>query len=377
MKIVLISATYNEKGNIGRLITILEEEVFPKIKNHEMHILVADDNSPDGTADEVKKLMKKWKNISISSGAKNGLGAAYIRGMSYAVEELYADVMFEIDADLQHDPHKVPEFIKKIEEGCDMVVGNRYSDGGSIPKNWPLIRKIFSIVANIFVRTVFAKFSIHDWTGGYRAMKKDVFLKEKSNLSNYKGYIFQISFLHKAIRDGFKIGEVPFHFSDRTLGDSKIAPLNYIADVVKYVVFSRVKELAYGKFGKFLVVGGTGFVINFVVYNAVSRSYILLPLWVANTVGAELAIFSNYNLNNLWTFKDNKAKTGGTYFLKMLQFFLTSNTGVFIFQNGVIALGEKLYGRENKNIYFLAGTALLLIWNFTIYNKIIWKKKKA
>jgi dolichol-phosphate mannosyltransferase len=375
MKIVIILATYNEKGNVERVITTLEEEVFPKIKNHQMHILVADDNSPDGTADEVRKLMKKWKNIDISSGVKNGLGAAYIRGMTYAIEKLNADVMFEMDADLQHDPHKVPEFIKKIEEGNDMVIGNRYSDGGSIPENWPLMRKIFSIVANIFVRIVFTKFSIHDWTGGYRALKKEVFLKEKSKLDNYRGYIFQISFLHKAVRDEFKIGEIPFHFSDRTLGNSKIAPLNYIVDVVKYVVFSRVKELIFGKFGKFLVVGGTGFVINFLTYNILSHIYILLPLWIANTIGAEFAIFSNYNLNNLWTFKENKVKTSGAYLLKMLQFFLTSNIGVFIFQNGIIALGEKLYGRDYKNIYFLFGTALLLIWNFTIYNKIIWKKK--
>jgi dolichol-phosphate mannosyltransferase len=87
MKIVLISATYNEKGNIERLISILEEKVFPKIKNHEMYILVADDNSPDGTAESVRELMKKWKNVSISSGVKKGLGAAYIRGMTYAVEK--------------------------------------------------------------------------------------------------------------------------------------------------------------------------------------------------------------------------------------------------------------------------------------------------
>jgi dolichol-phosphate mannosyltransferase len=375
MKIVIILATYNEKGNIEKLITILEKEIFPKIKNHKMQILVADDNSPDGTADVVRTLMKKWDNIDISSGTKNGLGAAYIRGMNYAIEKLSADVVFEMDADLQHDPHKVPEFIKKIEGGCDMVLGNRYSDGGSIPENWPLIRKMFSIVANIFVRVIFTRFSIHDWTGGYRALKKEVFLKEKSELDNYRGYIFQISFLHKAVRDGFKIGEVPFHFSDRTLGSSKIAPLNYIMDVVKYVVISRIKELIFGKFGKFLAVGGTGFVINFATYNALSHIYISLPLWIANTVGAELAIFSNYNLNNLWTFKENKIKTYGAYFLKMAEFFLTSNIGVFIFQNGIIALGERLYGRDYKNIYFIVGTGLLLVWNFTMYSKVIWRKK--
>ncbi|OGH24389.1 MAG: hypothetical protein A3B47_01330 [Candidatus Levybacteria bacterium RIFCSPLOWO2_01_FULL_39_24] len=374
MKIVIIPATYNEKGNIERLITILETEVFPKLKNHDMYILVADDNSPDGTADEVKKLMKKWANIGISSGIRNGLGAAYIRGMTYAVEKLGADVMFEIDADLQHDPHKIPEFIKKIEQGYDMVIGNRYSDGGSIPENWPLIRKIFSIAANLFVRTVFTKFSVHDWTGGYRALKKEVFLKEKPRLTNFRGYIFQISFLHKAVRDGFKIGEVPFHFSDRTLGSSKIAPLGYILDVVEYVVISRIKELIFGKFGKFLVVGGLGFVINAGLYEALVRNT-NLPLAVSNLIAAQFAIFSNFNFNNAWTFKTQKANSIFSYFRKMIGFFTTSNIGVILIQSGIIQLGDVLYGEKYYRIYFLIGTFFLLIWNFTMYSKIIWKKK--
>ena len=374
MKIVVIPATYNEKGNIERLITILEEEVFPKIKNHEMYILVADDNSPDGTAIEVKKLMGKWKNIGISSGIRNGLGAAYIRGMTYAVEKLGADVIFEIDADLQHDPHKIPQFIKKIEEGYDMVVGNRYSDGGSIPKNWPLLRKIFSIVANIFVRIVFTKFSIHDWTGGYRALKKEVFLKEKPKLDNYSGYIFQISFLHRAVRDGFKIGEVPFHFSDRTMGNSKIAPLGYIADVVGYVVISRIKELIFGKFGKFLIIGGTGFIINAIFLRMLVERANWHPA-SANLIGGVVAIFFNYNLNNLWTFKDRQSSGFVSYFLKLIGFYLSSGTGVLFIQTGTILALTQFFGKENYFIYFLIGTFFLLIWNFTMYSKVIWKNK--
>jgi dolichol-phosphate mannosyltransferase len=282
--------------------------------------------------------------------------------------------MFEIDADLQHDPHKIPEFIKKIEEGCDMVVGNRYSDGGSIPENWPLIRKIFSIVANIFVKTVFTKFSIHDWTGGYRALKKEVFLKEKPKLNNYRGYIFQISFLHKAVRDGFKIGEVPFHFSDRTLGSSKIAPLGYIIDVVKYVVFSRIKELVFGKFGKFLVVGGIGFVINAVTLKVLVESLRWHPA-SANLVGAALAIFSNFNINNIWTFKATKSTNLISYVIKLLGFYISSATGVIFIQTGTIFLGTHFFGQKNYFIYFLIGTSFLLIWNFTMYSKVIWKKK--
>ena len=374
MNITIITATYNEKGNIEKLIKILEEEVFPKIKNHRMDILVADDNSPDGTGGIVKKLMEKWKNLHISQGPKIGLGAAYVRAMTYAVEKLNADLMFEIDADLQHDPHKIPQFIKKIEQGKDMVVGNRYSDGGSIPENWPLIRKIFSIVANLFVRIVFTDFAIHDWTGGYRAIKKEVFLKEKSELNNYAGYIFQISFLHKAVRDGFKIGEVPFNFTDRTLGNSKIAPLNYITDVVSYVVISRAKELLFGKFGKFLVVGGTGFVINYVVLIVLSDIYHWDHSW-ANLLGAAIAIFSNYNLNNFWTFKDGKITGLFSYLYKLIQFYLTSAFGVIFIQTGVIFLGDKLINEKYYQLYFLVGTSLLLVWNFAIYNMVIWKKK--
>lgn len=375
MKVVVISATYNEKGNIERLIAILEKEVFPKIKNHEMYILVADDNSPDGTGDEVRKLMKRWKNINISQGPKNGLGAAYIRGMAYATEKLDADVMFEIDADLQHDPHKIPQFLEKIDKGYDMVIGNRYSDGGSIPENWPLLRKIFSIAANLFVRTIFTEFSVHDWTGGYRAIKKEVFLKEKDKLTNYRGYIFQISFLHKAVRDGFKIAEVPFHFSDRTRGASKIAPLGYILDVVYYVVMSRIKELMFGKFGKFLVVGGVGFTINAVVLRVLVE-YVGWHPASANLVGGALAIFSNYNFNNLWTFNDRGSKGVASYFLKMLEFYLSSGMGVVFVQTGTILILTHLFGKDLYFIYFLLGTFFLLIWNFTMYSKIIWRRKK-
>ena len=149
-----------------------------------MNILVADDNSPDGTAQEVKKLMEKWKNLDINVGEKKGLGAAYIRAMNYAIEN-GAEVMFEIDADLQHDPQKIPEFLKKIDDGYDMVIGTRYSNGGSIPSAWPVQRKMFSILGNILVRLILLKFSIHDWTGGYRAVKKEVFLKEKSELTDF------------------------------------------------------------------------------------------------------------------------------------------------------------------------------------------------
>ncbi len=376
MKVVIIIPTYNEKGNIERLITILEEEIFPTIKNHDMNILVADDSSPDGTADEVKKLMNKWENVDINMGEKHGLGAAYVRAMTYAIDKMNADVMFEMDADLSHDPRKVPVFLQKIDEGHDLVIGTRYSQGGSIPSNWGISRKMFSVFGNLLVRFILLKFAIHDWTGGFRALKKEVFLKEKNELTAFRGYTFQVSFLNKAVRDGFKVAEVPIHFTDRTLGRSKIAPREYIIDLLKYVITASIKEKIFGSFGKFLVVGGTGFIIQLIVYRAIINTT-TLPLGLSNLLSAQLAIFSNYNLNNLWTFKKEKSKSFFSYIGKMVVFFATSNTGVFFIQSGLIQLGEILFGRKFPlpYVYFVFGTGVLLIYNFTMYRFVIWRRK--
>ena len=375
MKVVIILPTYNERGNIDKIIPILEEEISPKIKKHEIAILVADDNSPDCTSDAVRTLQKKYKNLELSTGEKKGLGAAYIRGMTYAIEKMGADIVFEMDADLQHDPEKIPDFLAKIDEGYDMVIGTRYSEGGSIPAAWPAHRKIFSIFGNLLIRTIMMRFWLHDWTGGFRALKKEVFLKEKDELTEFKGYTFQVSFLHKAVRDGFKIAEVPFHFGERNIGDSKIAPMSYIANVLKYVITARIKEIILGKFGKFLAVGGLGFVINAVVLRVLVEGFNFAPV-PANLIGAACAIFSNFNLNNLWTFGERKANTIISYFSKLIQFYATSAFGVVFIQTGTIFLGGTFIGRQYYFIYFLVGTGILLTWNFTMYSVVIWRKSR-
>jgi|SRR5579885_238901 len=400
MKVFVIPATYNEKGNIEKFITVLEEEVFPQIHNHDMHILVADDYSPDGTGDIVRLLMKKYKNLAINQGPKKGLGAAYLRAMGYAIDTLGADVVVSIDADFQFDPHDLPKFLKKIDQGYDMVVQTRYSGGGSIPKNWPLKRKIFSTVANIFVRTVFMRFYLHDWTGGFRAIRKEVFLKERTRMREYKGYIFQIAFLHKAVRDGFKIAEVPLHFSDRKLGDSKIAPVGYIMHVVSYVITARLQELE--RFIKFLVVGGTGFIVQLVLQEgsyslgiaAVIAAGISLVFHTAHTtalvngvaaaIGAESAIISNFLVNNSWTFKDRKHQGFFMTFKSGIKFNLTSFASVIVqfvaILLAVLAFGPSiniLSHRLPTRDVILVPTIILLVipMNYIIYNKLIWKKK--
>lgn len=403
MKVVVIPATYNEKGNIERLITIIEEEVFPQIKNHDMHILVADDNSPDGTAEEVKKLMKKWKNLGVNAGEKKGIGAAYIRAMTFAIENMKADVVCEIDADLSHDPREIPKFIKKIDEGYDIVIGTRYSNGGSMPKNWPLQRKAFSRIANLLLRLITFRFGIHDWTGGYRAIKKEVFLKEKEKVALFQGYTFQVAFLYKSILDGLRVAEVPIHFADRTLGRSKIAPLEYIINLLLYVSIERILELK--RFIKFLIVGGTGFImqisaqefsVQFGLANAIAQvispivffitkhhGFVALRDATAGGIGAETAIVSNFLLNNFWTFQDTrKIKEKSPFLIRLIKFNFTSLASIFIQMSSiwifVRLLGESLtffsYTIPTRIVVVIPTIIFLVIpLNYLIYNKIIWK----
>lgn len=203
-----------------------------------------------------------------------------------------------------------------------------------------------------------------------------MFLKEKEELASYPSYTFQIAFLNKTLRDGFKVGEVPFHFSDRALGKSKFPALEYIINALSYVIKASIKEKLTGSFGKFLVVGGLGFFIQLIVYRFII-SLTTLPLGLSNLLAAQLAIFSNYNLNNLWTFKHEKSKNITTYLIKMLGFFATSNIGVLIIQSGLIQLGEIMFGRKFPlpYVYFVFATGVLLIYNFTVYRLVIWRKK--
>ncbi len=372
MKVVIVIPTYNEKGNIERLIKILQEDIFPKIKNHNMNILVVDDNSPDGTANEVRELMKKWKNIEISSGEKRGLGAAYVRGISWAIENMGAQLLFEMDADLSHDPKKIPEFLAKIDQGYDMVIGTRYSQGGSIPSNWGLSRKLFSIFGNLTVKMILMRFWIHDWTGGFRALKKEVFLKEKPELTAFRGYTFQVSFLHKAVRDGFKIAEVPIHFTDRTLGRSKIVPKEYIMDLLKYIIKARFWELVHSPFLKYAITGFIGYIINATLLEVFFR--LGFAPAVAAAIGAEASIIWNFILNNFWAFSKYSITNPWKILLKFPQFNLVSFGSLLIIST-VVGLGTHFFGVETRHIFLVIAIGFFVIpYSYTMYNIFIWKR---
>jgi len=211
MRIVVIIPTYNEAENIGRMLDALIKEEFPKIEKHEMRILVVDDNSLDGTAEIVREKMRRFKGIELLTGQKEGLGAAYARGMKYAITKMKADAVVEMDADFQHDPKDVKRLVAAYDAGYDYVIGSRYIKGGSIPKEWAIYRKFISWAGNLFARVVLLFLKTHDVTSGFKLTRVKGFL-DKVDLDNLisKSYAYKIHILFEVVKNrGAKVKEVP------------------------------------------------------------------------------------------------------------------------------------------------------------------------
>lgn len=383
---VVIIPTYNEKGNIERVIDILETEIFPQLVKYKMHILVVDDSSPDGTGGVVRNLSRSFANLHLLVNPhKAGLGNAYIKGMNYALTKLRAAVVFEFDADLSHDPTKIPIMLQKIEEGYDMVLGSRYVPGGAIPNNWGWHRKLLSIVGNLVARLIAFDFKIHDWTGGFRAITSEVVAKIIPLMTEDElfGYTFQIGFLLQARKMRLKIGEIPFHFKDRKLGKSKM-PASYISSTLIYMIGFRVKELFRRRLFKFVVVGGIGALIQLSTLQLFRQN---LTYQLAYFFSVEMAVISNFIWSNWWTFSDRKLK-----FIeipsKFAAFNLTS-AGSIIIQQILAYIGEKYIGLfplfslpviggqiDTGLIIAVTGILLGMTWNFFAYTRIIWRRKE-
>lgn len=368
MNVVIIVPTYNESDNIKDLVSQVFE-VASKVKKHKISILVVDDNSPDGTGEIVEQLQKKYKKLHLIRGKKEGLGRAYLRGMKYASSKLGAEVMFEMDADFSHDPKEIPAFMAKIDQGYDMVIGSRYIPGGSIPANWGIHRILFSVLGNWIVRTALFNFQHHDWTTGYRAIRTPLYKKIRSQLENFKGYTFQVSFLHKAFQENAKVAETPIHFKDRMYGQSKIGS-EYVINLLRYLVSTSIKNPPRQL--RFLIVGGSSFIIQSITFG-ILKNFMIAEY--ANAVGFTFAVTNNFLTNNFWTFQDRKKAVSPRILASYVKFYLFSMMSLGI-QTMVIATSVYLLGRSNFSewIGFLIGVFFGLFVNYLIYSRVIWKK---
>lgn len=220
-KVVIVLPTYNEKDNITKIIKAIFEQQ-KRVRNFEIHTLVVDDSSSDGTSKIVKALEYKNNKLHLIEGKKKGLGKAYIKGIQYALQLLNADVIFEMDADFSHDPKLIPLFLKRITQGYDFVIGSRYIENGSIPNDWPKLRKLNSKWGNIFARYVAGLKEIKDCTSGYRAISASLLKKIDLHKVGARGYSFQMNLLHHAVKQEANITEIPLNFIDRVNGTSKL-----------------------------------------------------------------------------------------------------------------------------------------------------------
>ncbi|MCH7763169.1 MAG: polyprenol monophosphomannose synthase [Candidatus Marinimicrobia bacterium] len=214
MKTLIISPTYNESKNIADLI----EHVFSLNENY--HLLIVDDNSPDGTANLVEGFKKRYKNLHLAKRpGKAGLGTAYCHGFKWALERDYNTIV-QMDADGSHDANEIPEMIRLLKEN-DVIIGSRYVHGVSVV-NWPIRRLILSYGANLYSRII-TGLPIKDATGGFKAWKREVLESIDLDSIRSQGYSFQIEMNFRAWQKGYKIGEHPIIFIDRTVGESKMS----------------------------------------------------------------------------------------------------------------------------------------------------------
>lgn len=239
--IIVVLPTYNEKDNITKILpAILRQQYF--LKRYNLSVLVVDDFSPDGTGKIVKKLSQSNSSIKLITGKKEGLGAAYVRGFTHAINHLDADILIEIDADFSHDPNVIPRLISEIEEGYDFVIGSRYIEGGELAEEWSYARRINSKIGNLVARYITGLTAIQDCTSGYRAIRVKALKKISIKKLNSKGYVFQVSLLFEMCKAGAKVKEIPIHFKDRVHGKSKMS----IRDINEFLLLTislRFKEI--------------------------------------------------------------------------------------------------------------------------------------
>jgi len=236
LKAIVVIPTYNEIENIENII----KAIF--LLNTTFHVLIVDDNSPDGTSKCVEELQSVFKERLFLSvrPKKSGLGTAYVHGFKWALSQGY-DFIFEMDADFSHNPNDLERLLYACQsENADVAIGSRYSTGVNVV-NWPLSRVLMSYFASVYVKFI-TGMKIHDATAGFICYKKNVL--EKINLDRIKfiGYAFQIEMKYRAYVQKFKIVEVPIIFTDRTKGQSKMSG-SIIREAVFGVILLRIRKI--------------------------------------------------------------------------------------------------------------------------------------
>jgi dolichol-phosphate mannosyltransferase len=210
---VVCLPTYNERENL--------EPMLHALGDKDVHVLVIDDNSPDGTGQLADRLAQELDYVSVlHRPAKEGLGPAYIAGFRRALAD-GAELVLEMDCDFSHDPNDVPRLVAAAGDGADVVLGSRYVAGGGV-RNWGLLRRFISAGGSWYARVLLG-IPVRDLTGGFKCYRRRALEGIDLDAVHSKGYAFQIETTYRALRAGFGVVEVPITFADREDGVSKMS----------------------------------------------------------------------------------------------------------------------------------------------------------
>ena len=365
-KICFVLPTYNEEENIENIIQqILKEE--KNQSKHTFSILVVDDNSTDETQTIVQRYISLNSKVHLVTGQKKGLGDAYKRGFKFALNDLKADLIFQMDSDGQHDTSLIPNFVSYIEEGKDVVIGSRFVEGGTTP-DFSFSRLLMSKVGNLLVRYVGGVTQVKDCTSGYRAIRASYLKELDFSYLSTRGYSFQSSLICDLAWRGANISEIPIEFSSRQGGDSKLA----LRDQIEFLL--NIPRLGFRNledFMKYSLVGVSGVFVNLGLYLFLTRYYEISEV-VAPLIAIESALISNFILNNFWTF--GKRITQSRIRVRFVKFHLVSGFSALINYSAFLTL-FLVFGLYDI-LANLIGIGLAAIVNYLINSNWTWKDNK-
>lgn len=216
LRVLVVMPTYNEADNLPRIVPRVLEQ------GSAFHVLVVDDNSPDGTGDVADELAAGSDRVAVlHRPGKQGLGAAYVAGFTWGLKRDF-DLFVEMDADLSHPPEMLPAMLAETRRGVDVVVGSRYVGGRITVVNWPMRRLLISLFGSWYARII-TRLPVRDATGGFNALRRSVLESVRLDRIQSNGYSFQIELKLRAWRAGFDLSEVPFVFTERDSGESKMS----------------------------------------------------------------------------------------------------------------------------------------------------------
>jgi dolichol-phosphate mannosyltransferase len=354
--ISIIIPTYNEKGNIATLLA----RIHQALSGYDYEVLLVDDDSKDGTIEVASSLASRYPVKVIVRRNERGLATAVVHGLRYATGQIIG----VMDADLQHPPEAIPELLKALQKGADMVVASRYVEGGGCP-HWGLSRRVISKVALALSHLLLPSTrQVKDPLSGFFMFRRQNIAQARLKPIGYK-----IS-LEIMLAGRFQhVVEVPYVFEDRSAGKSKLRPQQQI-DYLRHVLSLMARTGELKRFVKFCAVGLSGIIVN-QGFLWLLTEFAGLRYYVSAIFGIEASIVSNFVLNDYFTFADRRTGKSKSFLVRLLKFNVTCLAGAGI-QYGLLLLFTSVFG-----IYYLISNliaiAVAFLWNYFVSSWWTWK----